>query len=81
MIPQASITQWGVSAPWPTPAQIEQDLLLSRLMLEIADHKLLGPELGLRGGTCLHKLHLCVIGGLACGARVARLFLARPLSA
>lgn len=58
MIPQPSITAWSARAPWPEPNQVEQDLILSRLMVEIANHELLGPELAMRGGTCLHKLHL-----------------------
>lgn len=35
MIPQAAITEWAARVPWPTPEQIEQDLLLSRLIVEI----------------------------------------------
>lgn len=58
MIPRAQITAWGRQAPWPTEADVEQDLILSRLMIEIANHELLGQELAMRGGTCLHKLHL-----------------------
>lgn len=58
MIPAANITAWRQHAPWPDDAQIEQDLILSRLMIEIANHPLLGPELAFRGGTCLHKLQL-----------------------
>lgn len=58
MIPAASITAWRATAPWPEDNQVEQDLILSRLMVEIANHDLLGPELAMRGGTCLHKLHL-----------------------
>lgn len=58
MIPQAFITAWSRSVPWPTETQVEQDLVLSRLIIDIADHDLLGAELVLRGGTCLHKLHL-----------------------
>lgn len=58
MIPRAFITHWGNRAPWPTETQIEQDLILSRLIVEIANHGLLGNELAMRGGTCLHKLHL-----------------------
>jgi predicted nucleotidyltransferase component of viral defense system len=34
-----------------------QDLILSRLMVEIASNEFLGGELVMRGGTCLHKLH------------------------
>lgn len=58
MIAQAYLNQWATRAPWPVPAQVEQDLVLSRLIVEIAQHDLLGSELALRGGTCLHKLHL-----------------------
>ncbi len=58
MIPHTEITHWSAGAPWPSEVQIEQDLVLSRLIVEIANHDLLGPELAFRGGTCLHKLHL-----------------------
>ena len=58
MIPAAYVTDWGRRAPWPTREQIEQDLLLSRLILEIANDEHLRAELVFRGGTCLHKLYL-----------------------
>ena len=58
MIPAAAVTQWSTGAPWPTRTQIEQDLLLSRLICEIANHPYLGEELVFRGGTCFHKLHV-----------------------
>lgn len=58
MIPQAYITAWAARAPWARAEQIEQDLILSRLIVEIAGHPLLAEELAFRGGTCLHKLHL-----------------------
>lgn len=58
MIPEAAITQWSVGAPWPTRTQVEQDLLLSRLICEIANDDYLGTELVFRGGTCFHKLHI-----------------------
>lgn len=58
MIPQAYLNEWATQAPWPQPAQVEQDLVLSRLIIEIAQHDLLGEELAFRGGTCLHKVHL-----------------------
>ncbi len=58
MIPRAYITEWQARVPWPQSFQIEQDLILSRLMIEIANDGLLGNELVMRGGTCLHKLHL-----------------------
>jgi predicted nucleotidyltransferase component of viral defense system len=58
VIAQAYLNEWASRAPWPVQVQIEQDLMLSRLIVEIAGHELLGGELAFRGGTCLHKLHL-----------------------
>lgn len=58
LIPQAFITEWQSRAPWPRPVQVEQDLILSRLMIEIATRAPLAEEFVMRGGTCLHKLHL-----------------------
>jgi predicted nucleotidyltransferase component of viral defense system len=58
VIAQAYLNEWTSQAPWPQQAQIGQDLVLSRLIVEIARHDLLGGELTFRGGTCLHKLHL-----------------------
>lgn len=57
MLPRAAIVAWSATAPWPTDAQVEQDLVLSRLLVEIANDPLLAAELAFRGGTCLHKLH------------------------
>ena len=58
MIPRASLIAWSSRAPWPSEDQVEQDLILSRLLVEIARDPLLSNELAFRGGTCLHKLHL-----------------------
>lgn len=58
MIPAAAVTHWSTGAPWATRTQVEQDLLLSRLICEIANHPYLGQELVFRGGTCFHKLHI-----------------------
>jgi len=58
VIPKPYITKWADQAPWPADSQVEQDLILSRLIVEIANDTLLAEELAFRGGTCLHKLHL-----------------------
>jgi len=58
MIPQAALDAWAQHAPWPDPADIEQDLILSRLIVDIASHPMLGNQLAFRGGTSIHKLHL-----------------------
>lgn len=58
MIPRADLVAWGRRVGWSTDEQVEQDLLLSRLIVEIAQDPYLGDELVFRGGTCLHKLHV-----------------------
>ncbi len=58
MIASTAITHWSTIAPWPTLDQVEQDLVLSRVIVEISSHPLLGEELVFRGGTAFHKLHL-----------------------
>ena len=58
MIRRNEIIQWGADHPWQNENQVEQDLLLSRAMIEIANDGLLGQELVLRGGTAFHKLFL-----------------------
>lgn len=58
MIAQAYLTEWRARVPWPDPVQVEQDLLLSRMIVEVANDPLLGSDFAFRGGTALHKLHL-----------------------
>jgi predicted nucleotidyltransferase component of viral defense system len=52
------ITAWGTRVPWSTVEQVEQDLVLARIVVEIANDAFLRDELVFRGGTCLHKLRL-----------------------
>ena len=58
MIAEAELAHWRQVVPWTDAHQVEQDLVLSRLIVEIARHPLLGEELVFRGGTCFHKLWL-----------------------
>ena len=58
MIERDFIAAWRQHAPWPTDAQVEQDLVLSRALIEIFSHPQLSHELAFRGGTALHKLFL-----------------------
>lgn len=57
MIPRAFITAWRSRAPWPNDGQVEQDLVLSRVLVELFSDSPLAAGLALRGGTALHKLH------------------------
>ena len=58
MIARADVQHWRNQVPWIAADNVEQDLVLSRLIVEIADHSLLSKELVFRGGTCLHKIWL-----------------------
>jgi predicted nucleotidyltransferase component of viral defense system len=58
MIPRADIVQWREFAPWISDAQVEQDLVISRLLVEFYQDKLIREKLLFRGGTALHKIHL-----------------------
>ena len=58
MIPRAHITAWRSKAPWSTDAQVEQDLVVCRALVDLYSDELLAREVAFRGGTALHKLHL-----------------------
>jgi len=45
MIPYNTITAWGVTHPWITREQIEQDLLLSKAIIDIYSNEMLSDEL------------------------------------
>ena len=58
MIPADFITEWGSQAPWVESSQVEQDLVISRALVEIFEDDRLSEALAFRGGTALYKLHL-----------------------
>jgi predicted nucleotidyltransferase component of viral defense system len=58
VIPRDYITEWRAVVPWVEDAQVEQDLVISRALVEIYSNPHLAKELAFRGGTALHKLHL-----------------------
>ncbi len=53
----AAITHWRRRCPWPQDVQVEQDLILSRALVEIFHEPVPASCLLLRGGTALAKLH------------------------
>ena len=57
MIPAQNIVAWGNLVPWTEPRQIEQDLIISRALVEIFSDPMLREALRFRGGTALNKLH------------------------
>lgn len=58
MIPELFINEWKQFAPWIKDEQVEQDLVLSRAIVEIYSDTNVQSKLAFRGGTALHKLHL-----------------------
>lgn len=58
MIPRPFIAKWQQHAPWKEFAQVEQDLIISRTLVEIFSDAFLRENLAFRGGTALHKLYL-----------------------
>jgi predicted nucleotidyltransferase component of viral defense system len=58
MIPQDFITAWRAHAPWRLDAQVEQDLVISRAIVELFSVHELASSVLFRGGTALYKLHL-----------------------
>lgn len=57
MIPMMNIVAWGKTVPWSEPKQVEQDLIISRALVELFSDPFLRSELRFRGGTALNKLH------------------------
>jgi predicted nucleotidyltransferase component of viral defense system len=58
MIPEAYITEWSNKVLWQTNEQVEQDLVISRAIVEIFKDDFLAENLAFRGGTALYKLFL-----------------------
>lgn len=58
MIPSRFITQWRTYAPWAFERQIEQDLIISRALVELFNDPLISESIAFRGGTALYKLFI-----------------------
>ena len=58
MIPELYIRDWKRQASWQTNEQVEQDLIISRVIVEIFSDDFLRNSLAFRGGTALHKLYI-----------------------
>lgn len=61
MIDQQDIIEWSAVAPWPKISQVEQDLLISRALVELFQDSFLQQALRLRGGTALSAVGRPVI--------------------
>lgn len=58
MIREQAIIEWRREAPWSADWMVEQDLIISRALVELFSSSELADRLAFRGGTSLYKLHL-----------------------
>lgn len=58
MIPQSYITAWRKQTPWQENYQVEQDLIIQRVLIALFSDEFIRNRLAFRGGTALHKLYL-----------------------
>jgi predicted nucleotidyltransferase component of viral defense system len=58
MIPEIFIQAWRKNVKWQTHAQIEQDLIISRALVDLYNNPHISEALVFRGGTALNKLFL-----------------------
>jgi|SRR5665213_1424137 len=58
MIPTTDILAWRAKHPWVSNAQVEQDLIICRAVIDLFSQPVLREQLAFRGGTALHKLFL-----------------------
>lgn len=57
MIPKDFVTEWRDRAPWVLDRHVEQDLVISRALVELFSREPIAESLAFRGGTALYKLH------------------------
>jgi predicted nucleotidyltransferase component of viral defense system len=58
VIPRDYITSWRAKVPWVQDFQVEQDLVISRALVELFSEREVSAALAFRGGTALYKLHM-----------------------
>lgn len=58
MLPRRYIEEWKEFSPWPEDAQVEQDLVIEKALLQLYSDQFLRERLAFRGGTALHKIFL-----------------------
>lgn len=58
MVPRRFIEEWKEFSPWPEDAQVEQDLVIEKALVQLFSDPFLQERLAFRGGTALHKIFL-----------------------
>jgi len=58
VIPRRYIEEWKAFSPWPNDAQVEQDLIIERALVEMFSDEIIRNSIAFRGGTALHKIFM-----------------------
>lgn len=58
MIPNYCLAEWRQEAPWVEDYQVEQDLIISRALIDLYKNPKIRSNLAFRGGTALNKLYI-----------------------
>jgi predicted nucleotidyltransferase component of viral defense system len=58
MISEIYLEQWRKNAPWQTLTMVEQDLIISRVLVDLYNQPKIKSSLAFRGGTALNKLFI-----------------------
>ena len=58
MIPEIFIENWRKTVRWQTLAQVEQDLVISRALIDLYSNQHIKDSLVFRGGSALNKLFI-----------------------
>lgn len=58
MIPNYCLAEWRQEAPWVEDYQVEQDLIISRALIDLYKNPKIRSSLAFRGGTALNKLYV-----------------------
>jgi predicted nucleotidyltransferase component of viral defense system len=74
MIEKPFTARWKEHATWREFAQVEQDLIISRVLVEIFSDDFLKKHLAFRGGIAIHKLYLNPAPRYKYSLRIARKF-------
>jgi len=56
MTPKSHVQEWAKEVPWQEMRQVEQDLIITRALLQLYKAPLIQKNLAFRGGTALNKL-------------------------
>lgn len=58
MIPEIFVENWRKNVPWQRIEQVEQDLVISRALVDLYNDEHIKETLVFRGGTALNKLFI-----------------------